>query len=282
MVVAKDILTKTYVKVKPGDSISSMIGKMRRARSHQALVFENNKYLGMIDRRFLLTSRVNPAQMKVGNIIKKRSKAKTPFYVPTLSPDADETQMCKLMNSANVHALPVQKDGKILGIVRGLDLADAVSSAYPKVPCSELGSMDITTAQYTDEIGKALNMMNKHSIEHLPVVDKRGKLVGLVAAGNFIEDFTLWDAFIGIRIPQHASHQGEKKRGYDVGEQIHTLRIPVEQIMTPLVCTITPSSTIREAVLCMQDSDVSSIVLTRNEKPVGILTLKDIFKDYAR
>jgi len=282
MVFAKDILTKKYVKVSPADTISSMIGKMRRLRMHQALVFDASNYLGMVDRRFLLTSRIDPAGMKVGNIVKKRSKAKTPFFVPTLRPDSDETEMCKLMNSANTHALPVQDGSKVLGIVKALDLAEAILDHYPKVACSELSTMRITTAHYTDEIGKALNLMNRRSIEHLPIIDDKGKLVGLVAAGNFIEDFTLWNAFSRLRIPHHASHQGQKKHGYDVGEQVHTLRIPVEQIMSPLVCTTTPSSTLKKAVACMQEAQVSSIILARNNKPLGILTAKDIFKDFTR
>jgi len=156
----KEILTKKYLKVKPEDTISQMVGRMRKQRQHQAFVFDGNKYLGMIDRKFLLTSRIDPSKMKVGNVVKKRSKAKTQFYVPIISPDTEISEAARLMAAAGVHMLPVEEKGKMTGAVRALDIAAQLADEYKSVACSELASMRIEKMRYDQEIGRALEILN--------------------------------------------------------------------------------------------------------------------------
>ena len=280
--IAKDILTKSYVKVGLDDSVAHMVGKMRRAKKHYALVFDGKKYLGMVGRKFLLTSRIDPSKMKVGNIVKKRSKSKTPFYVPLLKPDTDAQEVARLMATAGTHALPVEDKSKIIGVVQALDLAREIAPEYRKVASEELASMNLKTLNYDDEIGKALEMMHKGHIEHIPITDDRGKLAGLVAASNFVEEYVLWNAYTKMKLPRSATHQKGKRHGYGVKDKIHTMRVPIEQIMTPVVCQTNPTVKINTAIKKMVENNVTSIVLTRNNIPAGILTLNDVFKDYAK
>jgi len=280
MVVAKDILTKKYVKISLDDTVSQMLGKMRKGKTHHALVFEGKEYLGLVGKKFLLTSRIDPHTMKVRNIVKKRSKSKTPFYVPILTPDTNAKEMARLMNTADVTALPVMDDDKVVGIVEAIDLANAIASEYRSVAVKELATMNLQTLKYTDEIGKLLQMMTKKHITHVPVVDEKERIVGLVSAGNIMEEFHLWQAFQGQKIPQRASHETGKRHGYGVKDKIHTLRVPIENIMVTDVYCTTPGTKVPKALQMMKEA--TSIVLTEGNKPVGILTLKDLFKDYAK
>lgn len=280
--LAKDILSTKYLKVGLNDTVAQMVGKMRRQKHHQALVFDGKDYLGMIDRRFLLTSRVDPSKMKVGNIVKKRSKAKTQFYVPVLNAETDIAEAARLMAAAGTHLLPYEEKGRIKGVVKALDVAEELAKEYKSVACSELASMKLKTLKYDDEIGKALEMMNWEKMEHIPIVDERNKLVGIVAASDFVENYQLWNAFHSMKIPQAASHKPGKRAGYDVGEKHHTMRLPVENIMVPIVYSVQPSTKVSEAISQMCEHDVTSIVLTKNNKPEGILTLSDVFNDYMK
>ncbi|MBW3018963.1 CBS domain-containing protein [Candidatus Woesearchaeota archaeon] len=278
--IAKDILTKKYVKISLDDTVSQMLGKMRRGKTHHALVFEGKKYLGLVGKKFLLTSRIDPHTMKVRNIIKKRSKSKTPFFVPILSLDTSAKEMARLMNTADVTALPVMSNDKIIGIVEAADLANAIAAEYKQVPVKDLATMKVQTLKYTDELGKLLQLMTKRNITHVPIVDEKAKIVGLVSAGNLMEEFQLWRVFEGLRIPENASHENGKRSGYGVRDKIHTLRVPVDNIMVTEVCCTAPGTKVPKAVQMMKG--VTSIVLTENEKPVGIMTFKDLFKDYAK
>ena len=280
--IAKDILTPKFLEIKLEDTISQMIGKMRKAKAHFALVFEGKKYLGLVGKKFLLTSKIDPHAMKVANIVKKRSKSKTPFYVPILSPDTKLQEIARLMNTADVHALPVMQNDKVIGVVTAKDLAKAIAPEYKAVKAYELGSMKLKTAKESDEIGKLVELMHEKNIQHVPVVDKSGQLSGIVSTGNLIDEFLLWDAFKTQKIPGNAKHEPGKKKGYGTKDKIHLLRVPVEQIMTTAVCVASPDDTVTKAVQKMESAGVTTAVLARNNVPFGILTLKDLFKDYAK
>src|SRR5574341_434691 len=132
MVTAQDLMRKDYVSVDVKDTVSELLGALKKAKEHCALVFDGKKYLGTVAKRFLLSSRIDPSTMKVGNITKKRSKSKTEFFVPELDPDTDIKEICKLMSGSDSHVLPVLEKGKVIGIVQASDVVHEISREYAK------------------------------------------------------------------------------------------------------------------------------------------------------
>lgn len=282
MTTAQDLLRKTYISVDVNDPVSKLLGKMKRTGKHYAVIFSGNTYKGVIGRRFLLTSRIDPAKMKVGNAIKRPSKAKAPVNVPKLSPDMDVKEICRLMAAADTHLLPVIKNKKVIGVVTADDLIHAIADDLSSYTCEELATIPAETVVATDEIGKAIQKFNWDRIDHLPVVDKTGKLIGIITLADILNHPHLWDSR-HLRIPSAASHQGRKLSGYDVGEKTQMVRLPVENWMTTaIMCCTAPKTTIPDAINAMNRYGVSSIIITRLQKPVGILTIKDILKTYVR
>lgn len=282
MTTAQDILRKTYVSVDVNDTISKLLSKMKRGNSHYAVIMSGKTYKGILGRRFLLTSRIDPSKMKVGNAIKRQSKAKSPVHVPKISPNTDIKEICRLMAAADTHLLPVIQNKKVIGVVTSDDVLAAIANDMDNYTCDTIASMPATTVRATDEIGKAIQKFNWDRIDHLPVINNKEKLIGILTVADIIDNPHLWD-LTHLRIPKAASHQDGKRSGYDVGEKTQMIRLPVQNWMnTATLCCTAPKTNVRDAINAMNRYGVSSIVLTQYERPVGILTVKDILTEYTK
>ena len=282
MVTARDLLSKDYSSVDVNDTMAKLIGVLKEEKAHAALVFDGDEYLGVVGKRFLLTSRIDPGNMKVANIVKHRSKSKSSFFVPTLDENTDIKEICRLMANADTHVLPVIKNKKVIGVVHAKDVALAIAGEYRGIACDRLGSMGAITAKLLDQVGKALEQFKKRGIDHLPVVDENGELAGILATSDLLES-PGWVG-TGQHTPKAASHQKGKRTGYGTSGQLtRMMNLPVQNCMSRgKMCCTPPSTTIPNAVALMAEDEVCDIILVQKNKPVGILTLKDVFLDYAK
>ena len=282
MVIAQDLLQRKYISVDVNDTISILLGKLRRARTHAAVVFRNGKYLGVITKRFLINSRMEPKKMKVGNIVKHRSKSKSAFYVPTLQESTPLVKICRYMATSDSHILPVIKNNKVLGVVHAMDVLKHIAPEYRGLRADELATMNPVTINENTDLGTAITRFSRKGISHLPVVDDNGKLVGMLGLSDLIENNLFW----GVRrqhISRAAGHQGNKRSGYDSGEKRRMTSLPVKNCLSRKnICCTSAGTKIPEAILQMTKADVPTIILTKFNEPVGILTVKDLFTDYAR
>ncbi|MBD3318293.1 CBS domain-containing protein [Candidatus Woesearchaeota archaeon] len=275
MVNASDLLTTTYVTCDVNDRISSLLGKMKRAQEGAAVVTKKGNYLGIVHRSAFLVSRAHASDTKVANIYQRRSKAKSNFFVPTLSRTSSLPVMCKRMLQSNSRMLPVMEKDRLIGVVKDMELLKAIAPDFSSIPAFELASTDSITVRENNVIYAAMTAMKKHKIGHIPVVDKNGKLLGILSGYDYLE------MHLHSRSRMHQSRKGThsdyKNRGFDTGEKISLGDLPVRDFMSEKVITATPRTTIAQCIQLMIDNNAHSIVLTRYDKPVGVLTCHDIF-----
>lgn len=276
MANASDILTKNYVKVDVKDTIATLIGALKKNKERYAVAFEGKKYIGIINKKMLLTERIDINQTKVANIAKNRSKAKGGVFVPTLELDTDDRTICKLMAAANTHILPVMQDDKVIGVVKAEDVLMEMAPVL-KTSCEKIAKKPITATADT-KISTVFGILSKNHIDHLPIVDSQGKLTGMISVTDLIENTQLFS-----EKRQHGSSagnkQGGKKTGYGRGERTHPYNLPVENFMgAKLICCTPPGTQVKDAINMMTRNNVGSVVLVENNKPVGIVTYKDLLQ----
>lgn len=97
----------------------------------------------------------------------------------------------KTMSRMNLGALPViDKEKKVLGIITDRDicmsLINRFSTPLVKTTVSQIMPKIVYTVNANDDVSTAFGYMQANQIAHLPVVDAKGKLKGIVSLLNLI------------------------------------------------------------------------------------------------
>ncbi|MFC8751170.1 CBS domain-containing protein [Pseudomonas oryzihabitans] len=121
---------------------------------------------------------------------------KTQQDVYTIAPDAWVLDALRLMAEKNVGALPVMRDGELVGIVSERDYARKVvlqgRSSYA-TPVSEIMTEAVIIVLPQQTVGDCMQMMTDHHLRHLPVMGN-GKLIGLLSIGDLVKATTVQQA----------------------------------------------------------------------------------------
>lgn len=104
----------------------------------------------------------------------------------TVEPGQPVAEAAKLMKQADVGMIPVVQEGQLSGTVTDRDIVLRVI-AEGKSPASttvgEIASGKIVTVDPEQELEEALELMAKHQVRRLPVVEN-GRLIGVLAQAD--------------------------------------------------------------------------------------------------
>lgn len=124
---------------------------------------------------------------------------------------------------------------------------------------------DVVTIGQEAGIVEGRELMSKHKIRHLPVVEKDDMLIGIVT-----------DRDIRSAMPSIFETDEEKIRGK---ERVSELKI--KDIMTRNPVTVSPSNTLEDALLLMQRIPVGAFpVVDRQGKLKGIISIRDLMRAF--
>lgn len=112
-------------------------------------------------------------------------------------------------------------------------------------------------------ITEALQLMKDRKVRRLPVVDKRGNLIGIVSEKDLL-----------YASPSPATSLSVYELNYLLS------RITVADVMTRDVVTVTEFTPVEEAACIMADSKIGGLPVVRDDRLVGIITETDIFKAF--
>jgi len=121
---------------------------------------------------------------------------------------------------------------------------------------------DVITVHEDTPITKASIIMKERNIRSLPVVNKEGKLLGIVT-----------DRHLKAALPSKATT-------LDIYELHHLIsRIKVKDLMTRDPVFVRPDETVELAAVLMLENRISSLpVINEEDSLMGIITQTDIFK----
>lgn len=116
----------------------------------------------------------------------KRSESGMIMDPVTLDKNATIADALRLMKENKIGGIPViDKDGKLIGIITNRDLRFEKNMKRPVVEV--MTADNIITAKQGMDLKKAEQILQAHKIEKLPVVDKNGKLIGLITYRDIIK-----------------------------------------------------------------------------------------------
>jgi acetoin utilization protein AcuB len=122
-------------------------------------------------------------------------------------------------------------------------------------------SKPVITTQPEMTLPEALDLMHKEHIRRLPVVNKRGELVGIVTEGDLMK-----------ASPSEATSLSIFEVTYLLG------KLTVDRIMTKEVTTVTEDTPLEEAARIMADHHFSGLPVMRGKELVGMITETSLFR----
>ena len=107
----------------------------------------------------------------------------------TIHPTATFASAAVRMREHNVAALVAQNGNAIVGIVSERDCVNAIARTGDRassMTVNDIMTREIVTIVPTDTIAKAMSLMTRRRVRHLPVIED-GKLVGIVSIGDVVK-----------------------------------------------------------------------------------------------
>ena len=273
---SKEVMSKAFIKVDRKDAVSAVLGKLKRTKHDTALIFESDKYKGLFSKHKLIKSRIDPTSVKAGKMIK---------HVPVLNGDENLKETARLIYTSNMPVLPVVIKGKVLGVVRAINVIDKLDVKTKRKKMRDVATAEPFVIHENDETATALSMMYNNLIDRLPVVDRQGNLISIVTLHDLITSFILMQqSKTEARGRGGLTQHGPRTiRAYRKRPDIRAL--PVKDFASPIIITASMDDNVRTIIDDMKKFGISSVVIVKGKKAVGIVTIRDLLslflKDYV-
>ena len=153
----------------------------------------------------------------------------------------------------NISRIVVVKENKPLGIVTEKDIARYLylqiqERRLKEVALEEVMSKNLVTVNTQTDLNVCAKLMIENKISSIIVTDDKGSLKGIFTKSDLIEIY------------------GKYYKGKDT----------VKEYMSKEVLTVAPDEPIHMVLLLMTRGKVSRIVVTRDQRPIGIITGRDL------
>ena len=159
-----------------------------------------------------------------------------------------------------VGVLPVvYPDGSLWGIITEHDLVRELMDKRVGRRVSEVMTGSVVTVDASATLGDALRTMVRYGVRRLPVVEG-DRVWGMITAKDVVRFFGSHDVF----------------RYVSGGSFEEALSAPVKLVGSPSYHTISPDADVGEAATAMMERGVSSLLVVRDGRLVGIITERDV------
>ncbi len=150
------------------------------------------------------------------------------------------------------------------------------------MPAKDIMTKELITVSPEATLQEAAELMTRHNISGLPVVEGDRVLVGIISESDIIDDRTMFsglDHWISIEsfLKRKQEKSLDNKQEND-GDLNRDLSSPVRDYMSTRLITAEPNSTVDEVGRLLVRNKVNRIPIVDGEYLVGIITRGDILK----
>ncbi|MCZ7404453.1 MAG: CBS domain-containing protein [Candidatus Methanoperedens sp.] len=253
--IVKNVMTKNPVFIHDTEFMTHARQLMRDRHFRTVPVVDNkNRVVGVLNEKELLNIYSTKSNVTVEGFISE---------FPFVYPDMDVMQAARLMIEAGVGRAPVLKSGQDMTLAGILSMVDIFRNLdLDKIPpkkISEVMTTDVKTCSPKDNVAKVWLNMKETGFSGLPVV-RNGELIGMVTRRNIIN--------AGYARIEREDEQGTRS----------SMSPPVEKIMSTPAYSLTPETSLKDAVQAFRKLDVGRLSVVNGGKLAGIVDRSDIIK----
>ncbi len=273
----KEIANDQVITLDLGDPIDRAIVLMEKHNIHHLPVVDEENVVGIVSDRDLLTAvgwllshdRVTgvegPAFVGPTNVADAMSSP-----VQLLSPEDPIEEAARLMVNEKIGAVPLSEDNRLVGIVAETDILRCYldhrtigqGTAWRFRKVADFMAAHVFSVKQSDSPQTAYRLMRKKQVRHLPVVHD-DRLLGIVSDRDVRKT-------LRRETVEDLTETATRPRA--------TYRPNVGDIMSRLVETVEPSTTLAEAADRMLTSHIGALPVTEEQALVGIITETDLLK----
>ena len=260
----KPLIKEDYLVLEEEATISELIGKLKQFEKRTALIFRNKTYLGLIEKKKLLKSRIDTSKAKIKSFIQK---------TPILSEHADLVETAYLMHQNNLEYVPVESDKTIIGVINALDILNMAKDLpeLKKTLVEDVKLVKPKPVNKDDSISVAMGIMYKNKVDHIPLYDK-GKLYGIITFKDILRGYLNWSPKrdVSAKFNSQVSAQSENPK---------IDHLPVHNFSTTdNLETISPKENLSVALAQMAKKGISDLLVMEGNEFKGLLTTKSLLK----
>lgn len=252
---ASDLMTAHPITIQPDAPVSEALGVMRSRGIHELPVLKGRRMLGLLTFESIARRSTLPLSTKAEHLL---------LLPPLIRPAAPFSEIAEQLLAAGLRGAPVVGTrGELLGIVSRTDLVRVLPEILSgsRQPVESIARSVGVTIRDSDPVRALLARVRLLEDHPLPVVDRRGVLVGAVGIVDLGR--VLW-----------RSNKGGKRdrpRAGSVGD------VEVRTLMRSPAVTVREGTTLADAAALMTREGVSSVFVTdASGEPVSIVTQSDL------
>ncbi len=256
----KEFVTKTvfYDYKTPVTEVLDKVSKQGAV-----VVLRNREYYGMVDDRSLFRK----GALKSLNFSKRFPVGKFAAKLPILDSETSLGRLIGYFHDFSAKALPYQDGKRITGMVKRDVVVSMIISMHmlSKAKVVDIMSSPVVTVGSGSNVSQATGAMEKNRIARVVVVNGSGAVAGLISQRDISDRFSKPQE----RLPEKKSYVFSPSN------------VSVDSIMRTSVYTIDSGRPAEEAARKMLENKVSSLVVTKGSRPVGIVAIRDIVENAA-
>ncbi len=257
---AFEVLPKDFVSgtsyFKHNEELTSAIPKI--TKNGAVVVMKDKEYYGIVDDRavYRSTQKINKST-KIGSFAVK---------FPQLEDQTSIDKAIYLFYTSQAKALPYISNKKVLGIVKRETILKAILSLHltSKLRVKDIMSSPVIAVDTSSSISNAKAFMQKNKINRV-VVTSNGKTDGILTYRDIVKNT--------IAVPKKPT-KGSKPTNIS--------KASVESIYSQNPFTINYNERVDDALRLMIERNISSILVNRSDKTVGVLTTKDVLESLVK
>ncbi len=254
-----DLMSRKPTSVGPEEEVSKVLGMMKKHDLHEVPVVEDGEILGMVSYSTVLKRRNLPMTTKIEGLLVRPPRIEAGDSLP---------KVAEVLMSSGYRAVPVVSDNSLVGLVSRADLVKAITQTedFADLKVMKIMTPDPHVLEEEDTVLKARELMRALDERALPVVNRSGKVKGVVGLKDLVKVL--------------ARPRKKVTRG-DVGGEKTTVDVEVKGIMSVPPVTIGPDESATEAARLMDKFNISSVVVVEEGEPRGIVTQVDLLEQVA-
>ena len=250
----KDLCAGQFPTVGEDDTVSDVLGAMRKSGFQEIPVVSGGNYVGMVKYSTLLRKKSAIPSTKVKAVMTN---------LPTLTCISGVTEIAEIMVKENCRQLAVLDGKKIVDVVTRNKIVGIASKmkALKDYKVWEIMTSPVVTAKETEMLSEAVETMIDLDIRTLPIIDRLGNLSGVLGMKEVIENS--WKA-------------GE--RSVSTLNKNPSNQIPVSTIAVTNVLTVDWEDSIAQVAAIMADKNISTLPVMDGEDIMAynpLLLVKD-------